>query len=123
MKKYIILILLPLFISCVKNYSVYTECKDNTIKAMENWQEVEEFNFYISRRENTADIMINKWNKENTPLGAYYGHGVIDANDNYRTIAHEIGHFLDYEHSDNSNSIMYKFHQTQATQFIDLRRK
>ena len=103
------------------SYSVYTECK-NTKAALLSWQEVEDFDYYISQREKTANIIIRKWEHNHTPLGAYYGHGVIDANDNYRTISHELGHFFGYIHSENSNSIMYKYNLENATQFIDLRR-
>lgn len=118
--KYSIILLFFLF-SCIKNYSVYTECS-KTEKVLIDWRDIENFEYYISKRENTANIIIKKWEHENTPLGVYYGNGIIYANNDYRTIAHEIGHFLGYIHSENSNSIMYKYHIDSAVQFIDLRR-
>ena len=114
-----LLFLFLFFISC--SYSVYNEC-ENTESALRAWQEIEDFDYYYTKRENTANIIIKKWEHEHTPLGAYYGNGIIDANDNFRTIAHELGHFFGYIHSENSNSIMYKYHLSTATQFIDLRR-
>jgi len=120
--KILIPIILFLTLSCSNYYSVYSECS-NTEQALKAWQDIQDFDYYYTSRERTANIIIKKQNSDRTPLGVYYGHGYIKANDTYRTVSHEIGHFLGYKHNDNINSIMYPYALESATQFIDLRSK
>ena len=117
------ILLLSLFIfGCSENYAVYSEC-ENTDRALMEWQTIKEYNYYYVNSDVFADLIIFKWNNKVTPLGAYYGNGVIQANDNYRTILHELGHYFNYAHSKNSNSAMYKEHNNNATNLIDLQEK
>ena len=113
----IILFVLLFLSSCTKVYSVYSEC-ENTDDALKSWQTIETFNYYYINSKNMANININKWENRFSPFGAYYGNGVIEANDNYRTILHELGHFFGYSHNGNSNSVMYRYHNENATNFI-----
>ena len=124
MKNYIYFLILLFMFSCVKNYSIYSEC-DLAGEALDAWQQIEDFEYYFTKRENTSDITIYKKNRTSDfdPHGIYYGNGVIKSENKYRTLAHEIGHFLGYKHSTNSNSMMYGYHILSATNFISLSKK
>ena len=80
--RYYFLILFLFLISC-NHYSIYTECKENTDKALIAWQEIEDFDYYFTDRYNSANLVIRKWKNKNSPLGIYYGHGVIDSIDDF----------------------------------------